>query len=96
MDSAEADVMHTALPARMADICGSGNVITDPQQLKTYECDGLTAHRSTPGLVVLPCPSPLTWSPRSYASAPPASFRLSPAAAAPACPAARCPAPTAS
>ena len=54
MDSAEADVMHTALPARMADICGSGNVITDPQQLKTYECDGLTAHRSTPGLVVLP------------------------------------------
>jgi glycolate oxidase len=46
--------MHTALAARMADICGPGNVITDPQQLRTYECDGLTAHRSTPGLVVLP------------------------------------------
>jgi glycolate dehydrogenase FAD-linked subunit len=54
MDSADADVMHTALAARMADICGPANVITDPQQLRTYECDGLTAHRSTPGLVVLP------------------------------------------
>jgi len=52
MDSA--DVMLSALPARMADICGQGNVITDPQELRTYECDGLTAHRSTPGLVVLP------------------------------------------
>ena len=54
MDSASADVVHTTLPATMAGICGSGNVITDPQQLRTYECDGLTAHRSTPGLVVLP------------------------------------------
>jgi glycolate oxidase len=54
MDSAGADVIHTTLPATMAGICGSGNVITDPQQLRTYECDGLTAHRSTPGLVVLP------------------------------------------
>jgi glycolate oxidase len=54
MDSADAGVKHTALAARMADICGPGNVITDPQQLRTYECDGLTAHRSTPGLVVLP------------------------------------------
>jgi glycolate oxidase len=54
MDSAGADVLQTALAARMADICGQANVITDPQQLRTYECDGLTAHRSTPGLVVLP------------------------------------------
>jgi glycolate oxidase len=46
--------MDAALAARMADICGPGNVVTDPQQLRTYECDGLTAHRSTPGLVVLP------------------------------------------
>ncbi|MGB6455109.1 MAG: FAD-linked oxidase C-terminal domain-containing protein [Streptosporangiaceae bacterium] len=38
----------------MTEICGADNVITDPQQLRTYECDGLTAHRSTPGLVVLP------------------------------------------
>ncbi len=54
MDSADADVMDAALAAIMADICGPGNVVTDPQQLRTYECDGLTAHRSTPGLVVLP------------------------------------------
>src|SRR5262245_40964276 len=54
MDSADASVMDAALAARMADICGAGNVITDPQQLRTYEGDGLTAHRSTPGLVVLP------------------------------------------
>lgn len=28
-------------------------IITDPQQLRTYECDGLAHHRVTPGLVVL-------------------------------------------
>src|SRR5215469_17789321 len=42
------------LVPRMAQICGPDNVITDPQQLRTYECDGLTAHRCSPGLVVLP------------------------------------------
>jgi glycolate oxidase len=42
------------LAAELAGICGDANVISDPQQLRTYECDGLTAHRSTPGLVVLP------------------------------------------
>src|SRR5271170_2485659 len=39
---------------RMRDICGASNVITDPLELRTYECDGLTAHRSVPALVVLP------------------------------------------
>ena len=43
-----------ALVPRMRDICGAGNVITDPLELRTYECDGLTAHRSVPALVVLP------------------------------------------
>ncbi|HXZ64742.1 MAG TPA: FAD-linked oxidase C-terminal domain-containing protein [Streptosporangiaceae bacterium] len=38
----------------MTEICSPDSVITDPQELRTYECDGLTAHRSTPGLVVLP------------------------------------------
>jgi glycolate oxidase len=42
------------LVPRMTRICGPGNVITDPQELRTYECDGLTAHRCSPGLVVLP------------------------------------------
>src|SRR5271166_3258257 len=42
------------LVPRMRDICGAGNVITDPLELRTYECDGLTAHRCVPALVVLP------------------------------------------
>ena len=32
---------------------GTGQVITEPAQLRTYECDGLSSYRSTPGLVVL-------------------------------------------
>src|SRR6516162_8767674 len=43
-----------ALAGRMTDICGAPNVITDPLELRTYECDGLTSHRATPALVVLP------------------------------------------
>jgi glycolate oxidase len=43
-----------ALVPRMRDICGAGNVITDPLERRTYECDGLTAHRVVPALVVLP------------------------------------------
>src|ERR1700741_1716741 len=43
-----------ALVPRMRDICGAPNVITDPLELRTYECDGLTSHRATPALVVLP------------------------------------------
>src|SRR5260370_6217931 len=43
-----------SLVPRMRDICGPGNVITDPLELRTYECDGLTAHRCVPALVVLP------------------------------------------
>jgi glycolate oxidase len=46
--------MDSAVAAAMAKICGAESVITDPQQLRTYECDGLTAHRCSPGLVVLP------------------------------------------
>ena len=43
-----------ALAGRMTDICGATNVLTDPLELRTYECDGLTSHRATPALVVLP------------------------------------------
>jgi glycolate oxidase len=42
------------LVPRMREICGPDGVVTDPLELATYECDGLTAHRSSPGLVVLP------------------------------------------
>ena len=43
-----------ALAPRLTEIVGAGNVITDPVQLRTYECDGLTSHRATPGIAVLP------------------------------------------
>ena len=33
---------------------GKESVISAPEQLRTYECDGLTGHRVVPGLVVLP------------------------------------------
>jgi glycolate dehydrogenase FAD-linked subunit len=42
------------LAPRTAEICGPEAVITDPAELRTYECDGLTSHRVTPALVVLP------------------------------------------
>jgi len=35
-------------------VLGSGGLITDPHELKTYECDGLTANRVVPSLVALP------------------------------------------
>jgi glycolate oxidase len=38
----------------MVEICGPDGVVTDPLDLRTYECDGLTSHRAAPGLVVLP------------------------------------------
>jgi glycolate oxidase len=47
-------VALAALAAAMRDICGPADVITDPLQLRTYECDGLTSHRTVPALVVLP------------------------------------------
>jgi len=43
-----------ALTPAMTRICGQDGVVTDPMQLRTYECDGLTSHRCSPGLVVLP------------------------------------------
>src|SRR5215469_18704039 len=46
--------MESAVAVELVQICGADNVITDPQQLRTYECDGLTAHRCSPGIVVLP------------------------------------------
>ena len=42
------------LASSMREICGPADVLTDPLELRTYECDGLTSHRTTPALVVLP------------------------------------------
>src|ERR1700687_3769493 len=44
----------TALVPGLTEVCGPDSVITAPLELRTYECDGLTAHRCSPGLVVLP------------------------------------------
>ena len=38
----------------MAAIVGRSHCVSEPEQLRTYECDGLTSFRATPGLVVLP------------------------------------------
>ena len=42
------------LTARLRGQLSPGQVITDRQQLRTYECDGLAQYRVIPGLVVLP------------------------------------------
>ncbi len=39
---------------RARAIVGPDWVITDPAQLRVYECDGLTNHRMVPGAVILP------------------------------------------
>ncbi|HEY8471794.1 MAG TPA: FAD-linked oxidase C-terminal domain-containing protein [Natronosporangium sp.] len=47
----------SALATRFREILGADGadgVITDPQELRTYECDGLTSHAAVPGIVVLP------------------------------------------
>jgi glycolate oxidase len=46
--------MLDTLIRRLGEICGPDGVVSDPQELRTYECDGLTSHRCSPGLVVLP------------------------------------------
>jgi len=35
-------------------VVGAGAVISEPEQLRTYECDALTGHRALPELVFLP------------------------------------------
>ncbi|GII55030.1 FAD-binding protein [Planotetraspora thailandica] len=42
------------LTERLSEILDQDSVITDPVRLRTYDCDGLTYHRATPGVVVLP------------------------------------------
>ncbi|MGP3957287.1 FAD-linked oxidase C-terminal domain-containing protein [Nonomuraea sp. 3N208] len=42
------------LVAALRSLLPPDSVITDPVRLRTYECDGLTYHRATPAVVVLP------------------------------------------
>jgi glycolate oxidase len=41
------------LAARLRSAVGGERVLTDPAQLRTYECDGLANYRVQPGIVVL-------------------------------------------
>src|SRR3954471_20135440 len=43
-----------AVRREIGDLVGAGGLISEPAQLRTYECDGLTGFRVIPALVVLP------------------------------------------
>ncbi len=47
-------MIDTALRKRFEAALGRDAVLTDPLQLRTYECDGLTGFREVPALVLLP------------------------------------------
>jgi glycolate oxidase len=47
-------VDRAELIARMTAVVGRRGVVSERNQLRTYECDGLAAFRVIPGLVVLP------------------------------------------
>ncbi len=42
------------LVKRLRGVLGTAQIITDRQELRTYECDGLAQYRVTPALVVFP------------------------------------------
>lgn len=44
---------RSVAPARLAEALGDDALITDPSELRTYECDGLAPYRVTPDVVVL-------------------------------------------
>ena len=46
--------LTASLAGELRGALGSEHVLTEPEQLRVYECDGLTGHRATPELVVLP------------------------------------------
>jgi glycolate oxidase len=45
--------VNEAFVAALEDALRTEQLIREPEQLRTYECDGLTGHRVVPGLVVL-------------------------------------------
>ena len=54
MTMAVSDTVGFTLVEELRRAVGSEHLITEPEQLRTYECDGLTGHRAVPELVVLP------------------------------------------
>jgi glycolate oxidase len=52
---AQADpAQRRSLAERLRAICDQQHVLAEPEELKPYECDGLSAYRHVPLLVVLP------------------------------------------
>src|SRR6185369_6245991 len=54
MDAEPAPPLAATLVAQFAAIVGEPNCIWRPDEMRTYECDGLTSFRARPGVVVLP------------------------------------------
>ncbi len=46
--------LSPALLQELRDAVGPEHVVTEPERLRVYECDGLTGHRAVPEAVVLP------------------------------------------
>jgi glycolate dehydrogenase FAD-linked subunit len=46
--------LSAAFVAELRGVLGPEHVIAEPEQLRVYECDGLTGHRAVPELVALP------------------------------------------
>ena len=46
--------LRASFVVELQRVLGAKHVITEPEQLRVYECDGLTGHRAIPELVVLP------------------------------------------
>jgi len=46
--------LPASLVSELRETLGREHVITEPEQLRVYECDGLTGHRAVPELVTLP------------------------------------------
>jgi glycolate oxidase len=47
-------VLPQGFARELEDVLGREHVVSDPAQLKVYDCDGLTGWRALPALVVLP------------------------------------------
>src|SRR5499427_4794582 len=52
--SASPGPVSRGLVDRIAAVVGAKNCFHEPEELRTYECDGLTSFRVRPGIVVLP------------------------------------------
>ncbi len=50
----EDDARRAALLARLQSLLPAGGLLSDPEDIKPYECDGLTAYRCLPWCVALP------------------------------------------